>query len=115
MEIKNKTFDWKEYLSKRPDLKKNCNSPPKARIHYFLFARVEEIVYPMLKKLNYKFFNYFNQKTLYIHIGTRRSGSTSIQEFLYQNEKAGILKKRGLRYCSTGIKGINPLFFQQGA
>ncbi|MBW3019666.1 glycosyltransferase [Candidatus Woesearchaeota archaeon] len=37
-----KKFNWKEYIKSRPDLRKNWNSPIKARLHYVLFGHIEE-------------------------------------------------------------------------
>lgn len=37
-----KEFNWKEYLNLRPDLKKNWNSPIKARAHWILFGFRED-------------------------------------------------------------------------
>lgn len=40
-------------------------------------------------------------KTLYIHIGTGKTGSTALQEFLVTNEKL-LSQKHGIKYCTTG-------------
>jgi hypothetical protein len=38
---------------------------------------------------------------LYIHIGTHKTGTTALQEFLFRNRI--VLRKRGLQYLKTGI------------
>ncbi|MDY6986997.1 MAG: hypothetical protein SWQ30_02975 [Thermodesulfobacteriota bacterium] len=41
-------------------------------------------------------------KTAYIHVGTEKTGSTSIQRFLYANEK--LLNRHGFMVCRAGRK-----------
>lgn len=41
------------------------------------------------------------KKTLYIHIGTGKTGTTALQDFFLLNKS--ILKKEGLHYCDTGL------------
>lgn len=45
-------------------------------------------------------------KTLYIHIGTGKTGTTAIQNFLYENRE--VLKNSyGIQYCETGLVSRN--------
>ncbi|MBW2998405.1 hypothetical protein KY321_02595, partial [Candidatus Woesearchaeota archaeon] len=45
--VKNKgykrKFNYKEYLKSRPDLKKNWNSPLKARLHHYIFRKLDNL------------------------------------------------------------------------
>jgi len=43
MKGKKLSFDWKEYIEKRPDLKKNWNSPLKANVHHRIFSIFDKI------------------------------------------------------------------------
>ena len=44
-------------------------------------------------------------KTAYIHIGTHKTGSTSIQDFLFKNRTK--LRDRGFLYPLSGISPKN--------
>lgn len=44
-------------------------------------------------------------KRLIIHIGTGKTGTTSIQDFLYNNKS--LLLNHGVNYCSAGMTGNN--------
>ena len=48
------------------------------------------------------------KKILYIHIGTGKTGTSSIQNFLSENQKNGRLSKHfNTRYCFSGRPNIN--------
>jgi len=78
-----KKFNWKRYIKSRPDLKKNWNSPIRARFHFYTFRKSDDY---KRKFKNLKIRNPFIKKPESIYFYTfHKCASSFFDKYVFDN------------------------------